>query len=701
MTTKQTAAEQHEDTTPDQQAAAHAATERESTATASANGVDAQEASEREPVTNQSGDPAPGQPSQPSETPSVPEPDQQAAEALSTAAASEREAATEPAGAGVSEPAVEQAADAVPATASDDAGQTESAATLENNQVTEPKAEPAPTATAPESSGAGDEALAAMAAQATEPPAPAAPAADEQATVSEVPASEPATGEASSAEAPPKPPAEPEVVQQLQWGFIASDGKIYQATGEQFRGRAIAKARSVLAPQIEELEKNFEPLVAEIDALTAEVAEAKNKIAVLGRVRRMKTTAGRAVALGDFETLFARIRLLEQEILAQVEERKQAKEALIAQAEEIKDSTDWKATGEKFRALFDQWKQVGAAGREADDSLWQRFIAARETFNTRRSAHFAERQEQWAANKEAKEALIAKATELNSSDQWRPTSEALRALFAEWKKVGSAGRQADEELWQRFRAAQQVFYDRRAEAFAVNKTQKEALCARAEELSNSTDWDATTEAMKGLMAEWRTIGTAGNREIDDKLWNRFRTAQNRFFDQRGHMAAARDQQVKETLQSKEALVAAAEALAFSPDAVGAGDEAAALQRQWDAMPPVRRDREEALGRRFRKAMADIKVNAAAEGARLAVTWEGKLREAMMRSREQIDSLQAAVARDEAEHAEVAAAVKKAKGEEREARQAELDALNEAMLEKRAEIDRLVASIAEIEESLRS
>jgi hypothetical protein len=669
VTTEQIATDQQKDTTPDQPATDEAATEQEAVQSASANGVDAARASE--------GVQAPGETG---------------------------EAATEMTNAAVaSEQPVAEAAEDQPAR---DNASSEPAVAEGASVEVEPIAQPPEKAELEVSSPAEvEETLKAETGQDMEESQPEV--ASEPAEGAPEPAAEAATSEAGAApaaetpaEAAPAPRPEPKVVQELTWGFVADDGKIYQGSGEQFRGRAIAKAKPELEEQVAELEANFQPLVAELDALTTEVAEARNKIAILGRVRRMKTTAGRAEALGDFESLFGRIRLLEQEILAQVEERKQAKEAIIAQAEAIRDSTDWKATGEAFRNLFDQWKLIGAAGREADDALWQRFIDAREAFNTRRSQHFAERQEQWAGNRAAKEALIARASELNTSDQWRPTGDALRALFAEWKQVGSAGRQADEELWQQFRAAQQVFYDRRAEAFAENQTKKEALCAQAEELSGSTDWNGTTEAMKNLMAEWRTIGTAGNRETDDKLWNRFRTAQNRFFDQRGHVAIARDQEAKEALQSKEALVAAAEALAFSPDVASAGDEIESLQKQWDALGPVRRDREDALNRRFRKAMADIRVNAAAEGARLAVTWEGKIRQAMMRSRDQIDSLQAAIIRDEADHATLAAEVKQAKGEEREAKQAELDALSESILDKRAEIERLAASITEIEESLR-
>ncbi|MGD9711765.1 MAG: DUF349 domain-containing protein [Thermomicrobiales bacterium] len=491
-----------------------------------------------------------------------------------------------------------------------------------------------------------------------------------------------------------------EVASELTWGFIDTEGRVHQKTTERFRGRVIGRIHGGSGePQIAEYEANFGPLAKEVEVLEGDVTTAKNKVAVLGRVRKMKTTAGRAEALGDFDELFRRLHELETTIQQEIDDRRAAKEALIARAEEMKDSTDWKVTGEAYKELFQEWKQVGATGREADDSLWARFIAARELFNTRRSEHFNQRQEQWEGNRLLKQDLIVRAHELSTSDQWRPTSDALRALFDEWKKIGSAGRQSDEELWQQFRGAQQHFYDRRSAAWDDARQRKEALCQRAEDLRESTDWEATVDEMKAMMADWKTIGTSGKRDVDDALWNRFRSAQNAFFDKRYAEASAREQEERSKMQRKDEITTSIEALAYSSDAVAAAEQAAALRAEFDALPPLRKDREEGLQRRIRKAMGDIRVNAAAEGARRAVSWQGKLREALERSQDQIEGLEQSIKTQESQLADLRANLSSAPSEEKDDLERQIQELNESLSYNQAEVDRLRGSMTDIEASV--
>lgn len=507
-----------------------------------------------------------------------------------------------------------------------------------------------------------------------------------------------AATEADAAAAEAEEPAVP--VEILAFGFIDQKRKIHQNTTENYRGHVVGTAYDNPENQIAELEAAFAQFGKDADLIESDAESAKNKVGILGRIRKLKASAGKADALGDFDALFARLRALEAKLVEEIDAKKLSKEALIARAEEIKDSTDWRVTGEAYKALFEEWKQVGATGKESDDSLWARFIAAREHFNQRRSQHFEQRQEQWGANAALKQELIVKAHELSTSDDWRGTSEALRNLFAEWKKVGSAGRQQDEELWKQFREAQQHFYDRRTAFYEDNKSRKEALVARAKELSSSEDWDATFEEMKGMMAEWRTVGTAGNRDLDNRLWDQFRSGQNTFFDRRFESQAKREQEARDAVKGKEQIVTAIEALAYSGDPVAAQDEATRLKNEYDALPPIRKDRQDQLDRRMRKALGDIKVNAAAEGARRAVTWEGKIREALYKSREQLDGLKNNVATNQQALAAAQADLAAASGDDAALLQDTIAALQQSIADNNAEIDRLGASIADIEESLR-
>jgi hypothetical protein len=544
--------------------------------------------------------------------------------------------------------------------------------------------------------------------------APEAPAAEQEAPVglTEAPVVEEAASEpivaadaiiaaAEERNAEPLEPEEPPVpVELLTWGFIDQNRKIHQNTTENYRGHVVGKAYDNPENQIAELETSFAQFVKDADLIETDADTAKNKVGILGRIRKLKAAAGKADALGDFDALFGRLRALEAKLVEEIESKKLTKEGLIARAEEIKDSTDWRATGDAYKALFEEWKQVGATGKESDDSLWARFIAAREHFNQRRSQHFEQRQEQWGANAALKQELIVKAHELSTSDDWRGTSEALRNLFADWKKVGSAGRQQDEELWKQFREAQQHFYDRRTAFYEDNKSRKEALVARSKELSTSDDWEGTFEEMKAMMADWRTIGTAGNRDLDNKLWDQFRGGQNAFFDRRFESQAKREQEARDAVKGKEQLVQAIEALAYSGDPVAAQDEGNRLKAEYDALPSIRKDRQDQLDRRIRKALGDIKVNAAAEGARRAVTWEGKIREAVFKSKEQLDGLKASVAANQEALAAARADLAAASGDEADILKDTISALEESIADNNAEIDRLEASIADIESSLR-
>lgn len=387
-------------------------------------------------------------------------------------------------------------------------------------------------------------------------------------------------------------------------------------------------------------------LEARVAELAEEVTSAVNRATFLGRVRRLMAQI--PDELGD-QAMAIRVRLgeLEREILAQIEERVKLKEAVVVRAEALAGSHEWKATGEAMRGLFEQWKAIGSAGHDAEDALWKRFTAARDTFSQRRNEWFEGRQKEWAANREKKEALCVRAEELSSSTEWRQTADAMRGLMAEWKTIGSAGRESDDALWSRFRAAQQIFFDRRSATYDENRRRKEELCAQAEAEKDSSDWRATAETLKGLQAAWKDVGPVGSRELEDQLWTRFRAATQAFFERRGSTLAERDRDEADNLRRKEELCAAAEALAVAADPVAATEEAKALQAEWKTIGPVRRDRGDALWARFRAACDRVFENAVNERARRQVAWSSKMREALERKEEQLARLEEAIGHDEA------------------------------------------------------
>lgn len=436
--------------------------------------------------------------------------------------------------------------------------------------------------------------------------------------------------------------ANPTIDATLEHAPATVSDKTAAAVGSDETGIA-ADAGTAEAPEAEpvadETGSEAPPADGSEHPLFAEVAAAPHKVYLLGRVRKATAAAGEG-------ELAERLKGLEAEILEQIAQRKAAKEALCERAEALKDSTAWKATGDAYKALFEEWKQVGAAGRELDDQLWARFNEARGAFNSRRSKHFEEREQVWAANKEVKEALVAEAEALQQSTDWKATAEKIRGLQERWKAAGSAGRERDEALWGRFNAAKQVFFDARAAAWEENRKRKEALVADAEALKDSTDWRTTGDAMKAMQAEWKTIGPAG-REHEDALWTRFRAATQAFFDRRGSTFAERSKNERENLARKQEIAERAEALAYSGDALAAAREAKELQAQWKETGPVPREQSDALWARFRGACDKIFEHASGERDRQQNEWHMRMREALGRKREQLNALRESITHDEA------------------------------------------------------
>jgi len=153
-----------------------------------------------------------------------------------------------------------------------------------------------------------------------------------------------------------------------------------------------------------------------------------------------------------------------REFFAQrVEERKgnlERKLALIERAEALASSTDWIKTADELKRLQTEWQEIGPVPRQDTRVTWKRFRDACDAFFTRRNADLAERKETWAANLAKKEALCARAEELASSTEWERGASEIRRLQADWKNVGPVRRNKSEVMWQRFRAACDLFFDR-------------------------------------------------------------------------------------------------------------------------------------------------------------------------------------------------------------------------------------------------
>ena len=220
----------------------------------------------------------------------------------------------------------------------------------------------------------------------------------------------------------------------------------------------------------------------------------------------------------------------------------------------------------ELHEIQERWKQAADAPRAQAQALWHRYRQAADPIQAKVREFFAQRADERKANLDKKMALIERAEALADSTDWAKTAEELKKLQAEWQAVGAVPRQESRDTWKRFREACDKFFSRRnadlaerKETWNANLARKEALCARAEELATSTNWDTAAAEMRRMQAEWKTVGPV-RRNKSEVVWQRFRAAADTFFDR----YKRRDQIELEAKQAdREGLVTELETLATS------------------------------------------------------------------------------------------------------------------------------------------
>ncbi|MER5740013.1 MULTISPECIES: DUF349 domain-containing protein [unclassified Streptomyces] len=308
------------------------------------------------------------------------------------------------------------------------------------------------------------------------------------------------------------------------WGRVDETGTVYVRTAE---GEKVVGSWQAGTPEeaLAYFERKYEGLVVEIGLLEKRVKttdlSAKDAQTAIEHIRHQ---VDEHHAVGDLAALSARLDKLVETVDSRREERKaqkakqadearSAKEALVTEAEELAQSEQWRSAGERLRALVDTWKGLPRLDRKSDDELWHRFSHARSAFSKRRKAHFAQLDAQREDARKAKERLVAEAEALQNSTDWGATAARYRELMADWKAAGRAQREHEDELWNRFRGAQDVFFAARSEVFAErdaeqteNLAAKEELAGEAEKLLPVTDLKAARAAFRALNERWEAIG---------------------------------------------------------------------------------------------------------------------------------------------------------------------------------------------------
>ena len=189
------------------------------------------------------------------------------------------------------------------------------------------------------------------------------------------------------------------------------------------------------------------------------------------------------------------------------------KEKIVAEAESLALSENWKVTGERLKTLLEEWKSAPRLDKKADADLWKRFSAARNKFDKRRRTHFASLEATASVVSAAKIAIVEEAEKLATSTDWVATARRFKALMDSWKAAGRGKPKDDAKFWGRFKTAQDAFFaaknadlEKREVSMTANLEKREALLPKIEALVPFTDVKVAKNEFRDLMREWEKIG---------------------------------------------------------------------------------------------------------------------------------------------------------------------------------------------------
>jgi Domain of Unknown Function (DUF349) len=316
-----------------------------------------------------------------------------------------------------------------------------------------------------------------------------------------------------------------------QFGRVGDDGTVYVRTpeGEKAVGSYPGKtSEEALAYFV----RKFEALASEVALTAARITSgAMVPQDAYEAVKKLRQQVRELNGVGDLAALAQSVEQIEPlieghreayeakkaaEAVAKAARREQIlveKEKIVAEAESLALSENWKVTGDRLKTLLDEWKAAPRLDKKADADFWKRFSASRNKFDKRRRTHFAQLEATASKVSEAKTAIIEQAEKLANSTDWVATARQFKTLMDQWKAAGRGKKNDDAKMWARFKAAQDQFFaaknadlEKREVSMAANLIKREELIVQIEALVPFTDVKAAKNAFRELMNSWAKIG---------------------------------------------------------------------------------------------------------------------------------------------------------------------------------------------------
>lgn len=273
------------------------------------------------------------------------------------------------------------------------------------------------------------------------------------------------------------------------------------------------------------------------------------------------------------------------------------KTALCETVEKLQTEPDVVSAFHQLQKLHQQWREIGPVAKELREELWTRFKAASTVINKRHQEHFESLKSKEQENLIAKTAICEEIEgidfeALKTFKDWEEKNKEVIALQEKWKTIGFAPKKSNVKIFERFRAACDVYFNKKSafyksikEDMEKNLELKKALCEKAEALKDSTEWKSTTEKMIALQKEWKTIGSVA-RKHSDAVWKRFISACDYFFEQKNKNVSSQKSVEQTNLAAKKELIEKIKNLDETLAAEDAMIELKAMMAEWNGIGHV-------------------------------------------------------------------------------------------------------------------
>ena len=308
----------------------------------------------------------------------------------------------------------------------------------------------------------------------------------------------------------------------------------------------------------------------------------------------------------------------------------EAKTRLCEMAEKLADEPDVISAFNQLQALHQEYKETGPVAKDLREDIWNRFKAASTVINKRHQDHFLALKAREEENLTRKTALCEQVeaidtAALKSFAEWNTLTDKIIALQAEWKTIGYAPQRMNTQIFERFRAACDKFFQQKAAYFKTvkaelndNLAKKTALVEKAEALQDSTEWRSASDTFIQLQKEWKTIGATPHK-YSEALWKRFIAACDHFFEEKNKATAGQRNEEKENMAHKQAIIEQLQALLEDPTQNDAAQRVRDLQKEWNEVGHVPFREKDNLYKKYRTACDALykQFNLSAQSRRLS------------------------------------------------------------------------------------